>query len=355
MNIVISGTGSHTPCSLVANSAFNASVFYDVGGVALESDVSVTIERFQQITGIEERRYINNNETLSDIAAVAGIRALKSAKVDPEKIDMIIMAHNFGNVLQGSLQVDILPSVASRVKHIMGISNPDCVAFDIVFGCPGWIQAMIVARYYILSGDVKKILVIGGDTLSRVADPYDRDSMIFADGAGAAVLENRDNNHCNGILSHCSQTYSEREAFYLYSGKSNKIDQEGSGYIKMQGKKVYEFALKHVPDAMKTCFDKSGEDIRNLKKIFLHQANEKMDHAILKRFYKLYNMEAPEQATIMPMNIHKLGNTSVASIPTLLDAVLKNKYPGHQLREGDVILMASVGAGMNINALTYKL
>ena len=104
---------------------------------------------------------------------------------------------------------------------------------------------------------------------------------------------------------------------------------------------------------MKTCLDRSGVDIGRLKMIFLHQANEKMDEAMLRRFYKLFHAGQPP-SSIMPMNINKLGNTSVASVPMLLDQVLKNGCPGYQLEQGDVIMMASVGAGMNINAITYS-
>jgi 3-oxoacyl-[acyl-carrier-protein] synthase-3 len=120
----------------------------------------------------------------------------------------------------------------------------------------------------------------------------------------------------------------------------------------MYGRKIYEFALNNVPQAMKTCLDKSGIDIKSVKKILIHQANEKMDEAIVKRFYKLYNMDMPEDA--MPMTINKLGNSSVATIPTLYDMILKNKLKNHQISKGDVIIFASVGAGMNINAIVYK-
>jgi 3-oxoacyl-[acyl-carrier-protein] synthase III len=352
MNIVITGTGSYTPSTIVPNNSFNGSTFYDLNGKALSGSVTTVIERFKEITGIDERRYVKQTEDLSDIAAVAATRALMDAKLDAERTDVIIMAHNFGNVVSGSAQVDLLPSIATRVKHILGISNPDCVAFDIVCGCPGWIQAMILARQYILSAEAKRVLVIGGDTLSRVIDPHDRDSMIYADGAAAAMVEHVPDHQSRGILSTSSQTYSESEAFYLYYGESNKKNETGTRYIKMDGRKIYEFALKHVPAAMKTCLDKSGIKIDQVKKIFLHQANEKMDDAILKRFYQLFSIDQPPVA-VMPMNIGKLGNTSVASVPTLLDAVLRNKYPEHQLKHGDVILMASVGAGMNINAVTY--
>lgn len=120
----------------------------------------------------------------------------------------------------------------------------------------------------------------------------------------------------------------------------------------MDGRKIYEFALTNVPNAMKTCLDKSGIDIKNVKKILIHQANEKMDEAIVKRFYKLYKMAPPEN--IMPMSIQNLGNSSVATVPTLFDLIIKNKVENHSLSKGDVIMFASVGAGMHINAMVYK-
>ena len=123
--------------------------------------------------------------------------------------------------------------------------------------------------------------------------------------------------------------------------------------MKMKGRKVYEYAMKHVPLAMKLCLDKSGAGISELKKIFIHQANEKMDEGIIKAMYKLYGIhKAPEN--IMPMSIHKLGNSSVATVPTLFDQVRKGIMPEHQLNDGDIILFASVGAGMNINAVCYR-
>ena len=123
-------------------------------------------------------------------------------------------------------------------------------------------------------------------------------------------------------------------------------------YIKMKGRKVYEFALSHVPQAMKVCLDEAGIEIGDLKKIFIHQANLKMDEAIIKRFYRLYRSAVPKD--VLPMNIQTHGNSSVATIPTLYDQVLNNGLENHQLTKGDVILFASVGAGMNINAITYR-
>ena len=120
----------------------------------------------------------------------------------------------------------------------------------------------------------------------------------------------------------------------------------------MFGRKIYEFAITNVPNAMKTALDKSGFEIDDLKKIFIHQANEKMDEAIVKRFYRLYKKPVPEG--VMPMSIHKLGNSSVATVPTLLDLVLKGKIKNQKVNKGDLVMLASVGAGMNINAIVYR-
>jgi 3-oxoacyl-[acyl-carrier-protein] synthase III len=125
-------------------------------------------------------------------------------------------------------------------------------------------------------------------------------------------------------------------------------------YLKMQGRRVYEFALRTVPAAMKTCLETCGIELDQLKKIFLHQANEKMDAAIVKAFYGLFGRCQPPEG-IMPMNIRELGNSSVATIPTLFDMVRKGMIPDHRLYPGDVILFASVGAGMNLNAVCYRL
>lgn len=351
MGIHITGVGSYIPTQTEKNEAFLNHSFLDNDGTPFKSDNSEIIEKFKAITGIEERRYAKPHQSASDLAFLAAERALEDAALDPEILDYIIVAHNFGDIQDGCIQTEMLPSLATRVKHQLQIKNPNCVAYDVIFGCPGWVEGVIQAQAFIRAGMAKKCLVIGADTLSRIADPNDRDSMIFADGAGATVIE--ETNTDGGILSHCTQTYSNGEAFYLYAGKSYHPDASPSDkYIKMYGRKVYEFAISHVPQALKTCLDNSGEDISALSKVFLHQANEKMDEAIVKRFYRLYRHPQPEN--VLPISIHKLGNSSVATVPTLLDLVKRNQMEHHKIQQGDVALFASVGAGMNINAFSYK-
>ena len=352
MNSKIIGTGSYIPKNIIKNDAFVNHFFLDVNGNKITSKNEEIIGKLEAITGIKERKYALDNQDSSDIATEAAKSALHSSSIDPETIDYIILAHNIGDVSKGSNQVDVMPSLASRVKSKLGIKNPNCVAYDILFGCPGWLEGLIQSNSFIKAGTARRCLVIGSETLSRVVDSNDRDGMIFSDGAGAVVTELNDNSNV-GILSHKTVTYANNgEIDYIFYGKSNKIDADHTKYIKMQGRKVYEFALNKVPQAMKLCYEESGHGIDKLKKIFIHQANKKMDEAIIKRFYKLFDFEAPKN--ILPMNIEEYGNSSTATIPTLLDLVLKKNYDGHHIEKGDVILFASVGAGMNINAVSYQ-
>ena len=351
MNIKIIGTGSYIPSDVEKNENFYQHQFLNTDGSAIKHPNEVIVKKFQAITGIAERRYAKNHLNSSDLGFFAAEKAIEDANIDPETIDYIIVAHNFGDVKHKTIQSDMLPSLASRIKHSLRIKNPKCVAYDILFGCPGWIEGVIQAKAFIQSGMAKRCLVIGSETLSRVVDDHDRDAMIFSDGAGATIIEATD--EAGGILSHETATYAYDEAYYLFFGKSNNQElSSDTRYIKMEGRKIYEFALTNVPNAMKTCLDTSGVDIKDVKKIFIHQANEKMDEAILKRFYGLYNTEIPEN--IMPMSIQKLGNSSVATVPTLLDLVRNNQLENHSLSKGDVIMFASVGAGMNVNAITYR-
>lgn len=352
MNIKITGTGSYIPNVVTRNADFHQHEFYNLDGSSFPHDNETTIRKFKAITGIEERRYLDKKLNTSDIAVIAAEKAIDDAGIDKESLDYIIVAHNYGDVQANSIQSDTVPSLATRVKSHLRIRNPKCVAYDVLFGCPGWIEGMIQAQAFMRAGMAQKCLVIGAEALSRVVDKHDRDSMIFSDGAGAAILEMH--NTSGGILSHESATYSFQEADYIYFGKSNhQTAPEDIRYIKMHGRKIYEFALTNVPDAMKSCLEKSGKSIDELKKVFIHQANEKMDEAIIKRFYRLFKSTPPEH--VMPMTIHELGNSSVATVPTLFDLVLKGEIENQELKKGDVVMFASVGAGMNINAITYQI
>ncbi len=350
-NSKIISTGCCIPSEIITNAHFLEHEFYSEDGVRLEKPNPEIIETLFKITGVRERRYVSDALTTTDIAYEAAVQALDG--IDRESLDYIIVAQNFGDVQSGNLRTDMVPTIASRVKHRLKIQNPYTVAYDIPFGCPGWLQGMIMADYYLRSGDAKRVLVIGAEILSRVADPHDVDAMIYSDGAGATLLEAFDDD--GGIVSHVTRTDAVKNVWMLRLEKSYHPDRVGDElYIKMDGHDIYRYALKTVPLVVKQALDKAGLGLGDVQKILMHQANAKMDDAILKRLFRLYGVETIPEG-IMPMIIDWAGNSSVATIPTMLDLLLKAKLSGHRLSSGDVAIFASVGAGMNINAMVYRM
>lgn len=355
LNTIITGSGHFLPERIVKNTDFLNYEFYDESGVRIEKPVEEIIQKFQEITEIEERRYVDDNVFTSDIATLAAQRALKDAGVDKEELDYVIVANNYGDIDPVYRQVDNMPSIATRVKHKLGIKNNRCRPYDMLFGCPGWIEGLILAHHLFLSGTAKKALIIGADTLSRAVDPHDRTAMIFADGAGAVVLEAVESDTKAGIISYDTLSDSMDEMSYLLNDVSLKADYEGSKVnIKMRGRKVYEYALRKVPALIKRVIDNAELNVTDIQKVLLHQANAKMDYAMIERLFKLYNITEFDHH-IAPMTVQKLGNSSVATVPTMFDLIRKNQLGDHQFNSGDHIVMGSVGAGMNINAIVYKM
>lgn len=353
---IFTGTGSYVPAKQVKNESFLANEFYDSTGERIMTPNESIVQKFEEITTISERRYAEDHQVTSDLALIAAQRAIEAAGVEKEELDYIIFAHNFGETMEDNMRMDVVPSLASRLKRKLGIANPSAVAYDILFGCPGWIQAVIQADYFIRSGDAQKILVVGADILSRVSDPHDRDSMIYADGAGAAIMEGRESNTPVGIMGHNSRSDALDYVQMLHMGYSYnpELAKKKDYYLKMNGRRLYQYALENVPKTIKAGLDKLRISISDIRKVLLHQANGKMDDAILQRLFKLYSLkEVPE--SIMPMTISWLGNSSVATVPTLLDLITREEMDGHDLKSGDIIVLASVGAGMNINSIVYKI
>ncbi|SFE68586.1 3-oxoacyl-ACP synthase III family protein [Thermophagus xiamenensis] len=352
---VIKGSGSYVPPISLPNSAFVDRNFLNADGTKIETPGNEIVIKFEQITDISERRLADEQHVASDLGTFAAEAALENANYDREKLDYIIVAHNLGDMESGTLYPDIMPTLASRIKQKLGIKNPRTIAYDITFGCPGWTQAMIQANYYLKSGDARSALVIGTDTLSRAMDPHDRDSLIFGDGAGAVVLEAVESDEPIGLLKHVARTDTEEHLNLLKMGESyNPELKRGPKYVKMLGRKVYNYGLTYVPLVAKECLEVNNLHLKDVSKILIHQANAKMDEAILKRIFRLYG-EKNVDYSIMPMTIRSFGNSSVATVPTLYDLVVKGKLEGHSLNSGDYVMMTSVGAGMNINAFMYRM
>ena len=353
--VIINGVGSCIPERVIKNEDFLNAEFYKENGERFTADNAEIIRKFEGITGIGERRYARKGQFSSDLASIAAKNALANSSVDKEVLDYIIFAHNFGDLDDDANRIDMMPSLAAKVKHQLKINNPSTTCYDIIFGCPGWVQGAIQATQMIRCGDAKAVMVIGADTLSKIVDKHDRDSMIFSDGAGAVIFQGVEES-AGGFLSQASRTDASVELDYLAMGPSFKpeLSSNGDTFIKMKGRKIYEYALVNVAEAIKLAMDKAGVDLNDVSKILIHQANEKMDEAILKKLFKICGQERP-MAEIMPMTIQDLGNSSVATIPTMLDLILRNKLDGHKINSGDILVFASVGAGMHINAMVYKM
>jgi 3-oxoacyl-[acyl-carrier-protein] synthase-3 len=349
-NSIITRTGSYIPSVKVDNEQFLGNEFFASDGTKLTKSNVDIVNKLQEITCIRERRYVEDDLNTSDIASMAAEQALNG--FDRESLDYIIVAQNLGDVRADNIKTDMVPTIAARVKHQLKIKNPYTVAYDIPFGCPGWLHGTITADYYIRSGDAKKVMVIGAETLSRVSDPHDVDGMIYADGAGATVIESTQSDA--GILSHVTRSDTYSDAFLLGLGKSYNPEHKGQElYIKMRGHDIYKYAVRKVPEVVKQSLDKAGLTLSDVKKVLIHQANQKMDEAILARLFKLYNLkDIPED--IMPMTISWLGNSSVATLPTMLDLMQRGNLDHHRLHPGDIVVFASVGAGMNINSMVYR-
>jgi len=351
----IVGTGAYVPDRVVGGSDFEAYRFFDEKGQPYDpADNPTLVKKFVDITEIAERRYASDDQLASDMAVLAAEDALANSGIDRESLDYVIVAHNFGDVRHDNRRSDFVPSLAARVKHTLKIEKPECVAYDLPFGCPGWLQGVIQADYYLRSGDARRALVIGTETLSRVSDPHDRDSMLYADGAGAVILEARFSDQPVGILAHNTRSDTHEHAWLLRMDRSyDPENTDGTLYLKMHGRRLYEYALTTVPDLVSRCLKKAGVALEDVRKVLIHQANGKMDRAILKRLCRLEGVKEVA-SDIMPMSISSLGNSSVATLPTLLHLVLSGRLGDHHVDPGDVLVFASVGAGMNVNALVYR-
>ena len=353
LRTVIIGTGSHLPERVVPNAHFADHRFRGRDGHPLRGANADLLRQFEAITEIRERRWATEDLCASDLGTEAARQALADAAIDPESLDYIVVAHNFGDVRAGTAQVEAVPSLAARVKSRLRIRNGRCIALDVVFGCPGWLQGVILADALIRAGEIRRALVVGAETLSRVCDPHDRDSLIYADGAGAAVLEGRETSEPVGILARGARSDTLEHCATIAVGPSYDPDRTAEGpFIKMEGRRVYKYAVSTVAPAIKEVLDQAGLALDDVTKLLLHQANGKMIDAIVSGLVELCG--SVPRADLVPRTVSWLGNSSVATLPTLLDLIRRGQLDGHRIRSGDCVVFGAVGAGMHVNAIVYR-
>jgi len=349
---IIKGTGSVLPALVVPNSDFNNHHFYDKHGVKNDRQGAEITAKLEAITGIRERRYVPFDQDSRPLMTEVSKITVANAGLELNELDGIIVAHNAGNMVIGENVFHTVPNMAAYLKNALEITNHECYAYDLLFACPGWLQAVIQAHQAIQIGDAENILVVGIEIASRLLDPHDLDSMILADGCGAVVLSK--NSDTRGVVSYATFSHAQKDIDNIYLGKSNNGAVGGNCWFKMNGKEVYRYATNWVPKVIKKALDKAELTLTDIDLFLFHQANEKLNLAIANNLADLYEIDAATLAVKLPMTIQFLGNTSVATIPTMLDLIRQGKLGDYRIEEGKRIVMASVGAGMHCNAMVYQ-
>ncbi|UMZ73322.1 beta-ketoacyl-ACP synthase III [Natranaerofaba carboxydovora] len=316
-NIKVLSTGKHLPERVVTNKE-------------LENYVETSENWISSRTGIEERRFVSDNESTSDLAAVAAKEALKRAEVKPEEVSMIVVT---------TMTPDMpFPSTACLVQDKIGAEN--AFAFDLEAACSGFLYGLIVGSQFVSAGSCRYVLVIGAETMSKILDFEDRSTcVLFGDGAGACLLGKADN-HNQGILS-----------FDLGAdgGKSEILKMPGGGslfpashetvknryhYLKMNGNEVYKFAVKFLGQSALKTLEDAGKNPDEIDLLIPHQANLRIIDSAVKKLGIDYDK--------VFLNVAKYGNMSAASIPVALDEALDDG----KITRGDLLVLVGFGAGL---------
>jgi 3-oxoacyl-[acyl-carrier-protein] synthase III len=317
MRSLITGTGSYAPAKVVTNKD-------------LETLVDTTDQWIVDRTGIRERHVAAEGEATSDMAFIAAQRALEMAKVDPADLDLIVV---------GTITGDMpWPATAAVVQARLG--NKKAFAFDVSAACSGSLYSLSIADRYVSTGVVKKALVIGAETLTRIVDWKDRNTCImFGDGAGALVVQPTDD-PARGIQSLHLHTDGSQWQILHQPGPGSRhpltpqLLEERKQYLFMNGREVFKFAVRALEDSCREALAANGLSASDVKYVIAHQANKRILDATLER------LEIPPSKCWM--NLEKYGNTSAASVPMTIDEANRAGW----FQPGDVVLVTAIGAGM---------
>jgi 3-oxoacyl-[acyl-carrier-protein] synthase-3 len=320
----ISGVGSYVPERIITNAD-------------LEKLVDTSDEWITSRTGIKARRVAGTHQFTSDLAARAAMRAMRKAGVKAEQIDLIIVA---------TITPDMpFPSTAALVQQ--KINAYRAAAFDIEAACSGFIYALEIGQQFIMSRTYNTVLVIGAEKLSSIVDWTDRNTcVLFGDGAGAAILQNRPNAH--GLLTACMGSDGQKADLLSMPGGGSRCPASaesvaaGLHFLRMDGKETFKNAVQAMYTAAKESLRRCEIDISQIKCVIPHQANRRIIDAVSERLGA-----KPEQVFV---NLDKYGNTSAASVAIALDEVVESK----RIQRGDLILMVVFGAGLTWGAAVIE-
>lgn len=306
-NVGVLGIGSYVPERVFTN--------FDFEKIMDTSDEWIT-----EMTGIHERRYAREDEDTSDMAFVAAQEAMKNANVTPDEIDLLLVATSSGDHL--------FPSVAAMLQHRLGLRN--IPAMDQLAACTGFIYSMVTAQQFIQTGAAKKVLVIGAEKLTKLTDFDDRSSaMLFGDGAAAIVM------------GEVADGYGMKSFELGSNGSGGKYlyeDQE-KGYIRMNGREVFKFAVRQMGESSVNVVEKANLTSEDIDRLIPHQANIRIMEAARKR------MNLPKEK--MSHTIDKYGNTSAASIGLSIHHDVKEG----SIKDGDNLVLVGFGGGLTWGAI----
>ena len=324
---VIAGTGSYLPDKILSNQDF-------------EKMVDTTDEWITTRTGIKSRHIKGEGQSCSDMAAEAGRRALKSAGITPEELDLVIVATFTGDTP--------MPSTACRVQHKIGAINAG--AFDVSAACSGFVYALSCAWGFIGAGIHKKVLVVGAEALSVFTDYQDRGSCIlFGDGAGAVVLvASEETEPKRGIMTcQLGADGSQADLMAIPAGGSSKPASTATleareHYMRLRGREVFKFATTKMSELILSDLKDCGLTYLDVTLVVPHQVNTRiLDFAAEK-----CNLP-PEK---MFVNIDHVGNTSAASVPIALDEANRKGL----LKPGDVVVLVAFGGGLTWGSMVLR-
>ncbi|KAK9132700.1 hypothetical protein Scep_012228 [Stephania cephalantha] len=320
------GCGSAVPDLLVSND--------DLANIVNTSDEWISVR-----TGIRNRRILSGKDSLTGLAAAAAKNALQMAKVEPDDVDLVLMCTSTPEDLFGS---------APQIQRALGCTrNP--LAYDITAACSGFILGLVSAACHIRGGGFKNVLVIGADSLSRHVDWTDRSTCIlFGDAAGAVVVQACDGNE-DGLFSfdlhsdgdgqrHLNASIKEGEPHDGLGSNGSVVGfpprRAAYSFIEMNGKEVFRFAVRCVPQSIESALEKASLTSSNIDWLLLHQANQRIIDAVATR------LDVPPERVIS--NLANYGNTSAASIPLALDEAVRSG----KVQSGHIIAAAGFGAGV---------
>jgi 3-oxoacyl-[acyl-carrier-protein] synthase-3 len=294
----------------------------------LEKMVDTTDEWIRSRTGIEYRHIAADDEATSDLAYKAALVALQDSGFKPSDIDLVLV---------GTTTPDLIfPNVACLVQEKLGISG--CPAFSLEAACSGFLYALVVADQFIRTGQARRALVIGAETMSRIIDWKDRETcVLFGDGAGAVVLEAVDE---PGILySTLGADGRYRDLLYASSGVSTRHRETGDiAALRMKGNEVFKVAVKTLENLVDDVIVKNNLEKGQIDWLIPHQANIRIINATAKR------LQMPMERVILTVREH--GNTSAASVPMALDSAIRDG----RIKRGDLLLLEAFGGGFTWGA-----